>query len=58
NCGFGFAPVKPEARERSVLTMVRTEAIPYDTIKEGMHWDWETIPEYIESLERTPKGVN
>lgn len=58
NCGFGFAPVKPEFRERSVLTMVRTEAIPYDCIKEGMPWDWETIPEYIESLERAPKGVN
>ena len=28
NCGFGFAPVKPDARERSMLTMVRTEAIP------------------------------
>ena len=32
NCGFGFAPVKPDARERSMLTMVRTEAIPYDSM--------------------------
>lgn len=58
NCGFGFAPVKPEFRERSVLTMVRTEAIPYDSIKEGMTWEWETIPEYLDSLDRAPKGVN
>jgi N-acyl-D-amino-acid deacylase len=28
NCGFGFAPVKPNFRERSMLTMTRTEAIP------------------------------
>ena len=58
NCGFGFAPVKPEFRERSMLTMTRTEAIPFDTMKEGMEWDWETIPEYLDSLERADKGVN
>ncbi|MFP6834986.1 MAG: amidohydrolase family protein [Pseudomonadales bacterium] len=60
NCGFGFAPCRPEFRERSMLTMTRTEAIPYDTMKEGMlpHWDWETIPEYLDSLERAPLGVN
>jgi N-acyl-D-amino-acid deacylase len=45
NCGFGFAPVKPNFRERSMLTMTRTEAIPYDAMKSGMKWDWETIPE-------------
>src|SRR5271163_2313997 len=58
NCGFGFAPVKPEFRERSMLTMTRTEAIPYESMKAGMKWDWETIPQYLDSLERTPKGVN
>ena len=58
NCGFGFAPVKPEFRERSMLTMTRNEAIPFETMKEGMTWDWETIPEYLDSLERAPKGVN
>ena len=60
NCGFGFAPVKPDFRERSMLTMVRTEAIPYQSMVEGMlpHWDWETIPEYLDSLARAPLGVN
>ena len=58
NCGFGFAPVKPDFRERSMLTMTRTEAIPYASMGEGMPWDWETIPEYLDSLERAPKGVN
>ena len=58
NCGFGFAPVKPDFRERSMLTMTRTEAIPYDSMKAGMAWDWETIPEYLASLERADKGVN
>ena len=58
NCGFGFAPVKPDFQERSMLTMTRTEAIPYDAMKSGMAWDWETIPEYLDSLDRSPKGVN
>jgi N-acyl-D-amino-acid deacylase len=40
NCGFGFAPVKPEMRERAMLTMTRTEAIPYPSMKAGMPWDW------------------
>jgi len=58
NCGFGFAPCKPDFRERSMLTMTRTEAIPYESMKAGMKWDWETIPEYLDSLDRTPKGIN
>jgi N-acyl-D-amino-acid deacylase len=58
NCGFGFAPVKPDFRDRSMLTMTRTEAIPYNAMKVGMNWDWETIPEYLDSLARSPKGVN
>jgi N-acyl-D-amino-acid deacylase len=58
NCGFGFAPCKPDFRERSMITMTRTEAIPYTSMKQGMNWDWETIPEYLDSLDRAPKGIN
>src|SRR6202453_342205 len=58
NCGFGFVPVKPDFRERSMLTMTRTEAIPYESMRVGMKWDWETIPQYLDSLDRTAKGVN
>ena len=41
-----------------MLTMTRTEAIPFESMKQGMNWDWETIPEYLDSLDRIPKGVN
>lgn len=58
NCGFGFAPVRPEERDRAMLTMSRTEAIPFDSMKEGMLWDWVTFPEFLDSLDRIPKGVN
>jgi N-acyl-D-aspartate/D-glutamate deacylase len=58
NCGFGFAPCRPEFRERSMRSMTRVEAIPYDAMNAGMPWDWETIPEYLDSLDAVPKGVN
>ena len=58
NCGFGFAPCKPQDRERSLLMMTRTEQIPYESMKAGMPWRWETFPEWLDNLERIPKGVN
>ncbi len=58
NCGFGFAPVKAEMRDRAMLTMTRTEAIPYASMKAGLPWDWVTYPEFLDSVERRPKGVN
>lgn len=58
NCGFGFAPVRPEHRDRAMLTMARNEAVPLECMQQGMPWDWTTYPEFLDSLERTPKGVN
>ncbi len=58
NCGFGFAPVRPEDRERAMLRMERTESIPLSCMQAGMRWDWVTFPEYLDSLERGKIGVN
>src|SRR6266568_3919356 len=58
NCGFGFAPVKPELRDRAMLTMSRVEAIPFESMKAGMKWDWVTFPDWLNFLDRTPKGLN
>jgi N-acyl-D-aspartate/D-glutamate deacylase len=58
NCGFGFAPVKPEMRERAMMSMTRVEAIPMESMKAGMPWDWVTFPEFLDSVERTPKAMN
>jgi N-acyl-D-aspartate/D-glutamate deacylase len=58
NCGFGFAPVAPDERERAMRSMTRVEAIPYDSMRVGLPWDWETFPEFLDSLSRTPKAVN
>ena len=58
NCGFGFAPVKPEMRERAMMSMTRVEAIPMESMQEGMPWDWVTFPEYLDSIDRAPKAMN
>ena len=58
NCGFGFAPCRPEDRERSMLSMTRNEAIPFDAMKKGMLWDWVTFPQWLDTLDRIPKGMN
>jgi N-acyl-D-aspartate/D-glutamate deacylase len=41
-----------------MLTMSRTEAIPFESMKRGMLWDWVTFPEFLDTLDRIPKGVN
>lgn len=58
NCGFGFAPVRPEMRDRAMLSMTRVEAIPLVSMKAGMPWNWVSFPEFLDSIERTPKAVN
>ena len=58
NCGFGFAPVAPDFRDRAMQTMTRVEAIPYASMKAGLPWDWETFPEFLDSVDRTDKSVN
>jgi N-acyl-D-aspartate/D-glutamate deacylase len=58
NCGFGFAPCKPELRDRAMLSMSRVEAIPFESMKAGMKWDWVTFPEWLDFLDRAPKGLN
>ena len=58
NCGFGFAPVQPEMRERSMLSMTRVEAIPFESMQEALTWDWITFPEFMDTIDALPKAVN
>jgi N-acyl-D-aspartate/D-glutamate deacylase len=57
-CGFGFAPTRPEDRELNMRMMNRIEAIPLASMQLGMRWDWVTFPEYLDSLDRQGLGVN
>ena len=60
NCGFGLAPVDPEARDRAMLTLSRNEAISLDSMREGLPtpWPWVSFPEFLDAIDATPKGVN
>ncbi len=60
NCGFGFAPcaANESDQDRMMLSLTRNEAIPYEPMKLGMLWDWETFPQFLDSIDRIPKGVN
>ena len=54
NCGVGFAPARPEQSERDWLIqlMEGVEDIPGTALAEGITWDWETFPEYLDEVAR------
>jgi len=58
NCGVGFAPCKPQDRDYLMFLMEGVEDIPRAALKAGLHWDWETFPEYLDALGRRPLGLN
>jgi N-acyl-D-aspartate/D-glutamate deacylase len=58
NCGVTFAPCKPGDRRFLAEMMESVEDIPADSIMEGLDWDWESYGEYLDAVDRMPKGVN
>ncbi|MCU1390099.1 MAG: dan 2 [Ilumatobacteraceae bacterium] len=52
NCGVGFAPVRPGEEQRLVELMEGVEDIPGTALHEGIQWEWETFPEYLDALGR------
>ena len=58
NCGVGFAPAKPDRHDWLIGLMEGVEDIPGTALAEGMTWNWETFPEYLDELERMPRTVD
>ena len=58
NCGVGIAPCRPEAREVAMRDLVNVEAIPFEVLKAGITWDWETFPEYMEAAQKRRPSLN
>jgi N-acyl-D-aspartate/D-glutamate deacylase len=50
NCGVGFAPCKPEDHDRLIRLMEGVEDIPFPVLTQGLPWNWESFPEYLDSL--------
>jgi len=51
NCGVGFAPCRPHQRDLLVKVMEGVEDVPEVVMTEGLPWNWETFPEYLDALE-------
>jgi N-acyl-D-aspartate/D-glutamate deacylase len=51
NCGVGFAPVRPADHERLIELMEGVEDIPGAVLHEGLTWDWQSFPEFVDALD-------
>src|SRR5258707_2694087 len=58
NCGVGFAPVRPEHRTELIDLMEAVEDIPGTALTEGLNWEWESFPDYLDALERLPRTID
>ena len=58
NCGMTFAPVRPGQGEVLARAMESVEDIPASAIIHGLSWEWETYGEYLDAMDRVPKGIN
>jgi N-acyl-D-amino-acid deacylase len=58
NCGVGIAPCRPEAREVAMRDLVNVEAIPFEVLKAGITWDWESFPEYMDAAAKRKPALN
>jgi N-acyl-D-aspartate/D-glutamate deacylase len=58
NCGVGFAPVRPDGKDFLIELMEGVEDIPGSALHEGIAWDWETFPEYLDALDKTPRAID
>jgi N-acyl-D-amino-acid deacylase len=58
NCGFTLAPCAEADKNLVMRSLERAEDISRDAMLAGITWQWETFPEYLDAVERVPKGIN
>ena len=58
NCGVGFAPCRPEDHDVLVDVMAGVEDIPGVVMTDGLPWDWETFPQYLDALESRRRDID
>ncbi len=57
NCGLAIAPTKPKDGDTLLRMLSRIEAIPIDALRSGVDFRWETIGEYLQTVQQR-LGVN
>ncbi|MBL8385321.1 MAG: amidohydrolase family protein [Burkholderiales bacterium] len=58
NCGFTIAPCRPADRELVMRNLTQVEGMSLDVLRRGIRWDFESVPEYLDMLERRGTAVN
>src|SRR3982074_3686265 len=58
NCGVGFAPVRREHRVGLIDLMEAIEDIPGTALTEGLNWEGESFPDYLDALARLPRTID
>ncbi len=58
NCGFTVAPCRPADRERVMRNLTQVEGMSLDALRAGIRWDFETVPQYFDMLERRGVAIN
>ncbi|MBL6076726.1 amidohydrolase family protein [Belnapia sp. T18] len=58
NCGVGFAPVRKAHHQALIDLMEGVEDIPGIALAEGLKWDWESFPDYLDALARLPRTID
>ena len=58
NCGVGFAPVRAQHRAALMDLMEGVEEIPGVVLADGLTWEWESFPEFLDALERRPHAID
>jgi N-acyl-D-amino-acid deacylase len=58
NCGFSLAPCAEADNDMVMRNLERAEDISPVAMAAGIKWTWETFPEYLDTIENLPKGIN
>ena len=58
SCGVGFAPCRPGDQDKLIELMEGVEDIPGSALSEGLTWDWESLPDYMNALDSRPHTID
>ncbi len=58
NCGYTLAPCRPQDRDYITRMFAKVEGMDLNTLNQGIEWDWQSFPEYLERIDRQSLGIN
>ena len=58
NCGFTLAPCREQEADLVFRNLERAEDINREAMLAGIKWRWETFPQFLDVLDKLPKGIN